>query len=132
MAERKELEKKKSSEVAASEEAIERFIRPRTSVYEYDDSVKIIMDIPGVNKDNLDISYKQGELMVVGRREKWNRDDMKPCYSERFDGHYRRVFSVDETLDARKIDANLSQGVLELTIPKTEAVKPRKIEIKSG
>jgi HSP20 family molecular chaperone IbpA len=132
MAEGKELDKKKSSEVAASEEPSERFIRPRTSVYEYDDNVKIIMDIPGVSKDNLDISYKQGELMVEGRREQWNREDMKPCYCERFDGHYRRVFSVDETLDARKIDANLSQGVLELTIPKTEAVKPRKIEIKTG
>jgi len=57
---------------------------------------------------------------------------MKPCYCERFDGHYRRVFSVDETLDVKKIDAKLSKGVLELTIPKTEAVKPRKIDINAG
>jgi HSP20 family protein len=132
MAEGRELEKRKDSEVAASEEGSERFIRPRTSVNEYEDSVKIIMDVPGVSKENLDISYKQGELMVVGKRERWNTENMKPCYCERFDGHYRRVFSVDETLDVKKIDAKLSKGVLELTIPKTEAVKPRKIEIKAG
>jgi HSP20 family protein len=88
------------------------------------------MDIPGVNKDNLDIHFDRGELTITGKRETWDRESLKSCYCERFDGHYRRVFALDNTLDADKIDAKLVQGVLELTIPKTEAVKPKKIQIK--
>jgi len=132
MTERKEIEKQKPSEVQERAEAQVNFVRPRTSIHEYDDMVKIYMDLPGVSKENLEISYNRGELMVTGRRERWDAEKTKPCYCERFDGHYRRVFSMDETLDAEKINASLNNGVLEITIPKIEAIKPRKIEIKTG
>ena len=132
MAESRQLEKKKGSDVAASDKVQERFIRPRTCVFEYDDSVKILMDMPGVSRDKLDISYQRGELEIVGKRNMWNKADMKPVYCERFEGSYRRVFSVDETLDVQNIDANVTLGMLELTIPKIEAVKTKKIEIKTS
>jgi HSP20 family molecular chaperone IbpA len=132
MAKSKELEKKNASEVAARDKEQERFIRPRTSVYEYEDSVKIFMDIPGVAEDKLDISYQNGELEIIGKKDKWDKKEINPVYCERFEGTYRRVFSVDETLDVQSIDAKVSMGVLELTVPKIEAVKPRKIEIKTS
>jgi HSP20 family protein len=131
MAENKELEKRKTAEVQGAEQP-ERFVRPRTSINEQDDAVTIDMDMPGVTKEDLEITYNRGELTVTGRRERWDREKMKPCYCERFDGSYRRVFALDDTLDASNIDAKLDKGVLRLTIPKTEAVKPRKISISSG
>jgi HSP20 family protein len=132
MAEKRELETRREGEVAASEESADRYIRPRTSIYETDDGFRLIMDIPGVSRENLQINFNRGELIVTGRRESWDRENLKSCYCERFDGHYRRVFALDNTLDANKIDAKLSQGVLELTIPKVEAIKPRRIDIKSS
>jgi HSP20 family protein len=132
MAERKDIEKRKEGEVAASEEKQEHYVRPRTSIYETEDSFRILMDIPGVRKENLEINYNRGELAVTGKREAWDRENLTSCYCERFDGNYRRIFALDNTLDVNKIDAKLSEGVLELSIPKIGAVKPRKIEIKSS
>jgi HSP20 family protein len=131
MAENKNLEKASDSDLKTSEEKPERYIRPRTSIHEYDDSVHIIMDLPGVSKESLDISFNRGELTITGHREPWNHEKMKPYYCERLEGSYRRVFALDSTLDTGKIDANFTNGILELTISKVEAVKPRRIEIKT-
>jgi HSP20 family protein len=131
MAEDKNLEKRSASDVKTGEEKPERYIRPRASIHEYEDSVHIIMDLPGVSKDNLDISFNRGELAITGHRDPWNREKMRPYYCERLEGSYRRVFALDNTLNTGKIDANFTNGVLELTIPKVEAIKPRRIEIKT-
>jgi len=85
-----------------------------------------------VSKENMDIQYNRGELTITGRKEAWDREKMRPYYVERFEGNYKRVFSIDDTLDPENISAKLSRGVLELTIPKIEAVKPKKIEIKTN
>jgi HSP20 family protein len=69
---------------------------------------------------------------VIGRRDAWVKDGVKPVYCERFDGSFRRVFALDNSLDPGKIDAKLNNGVLLLTIPKRESEKPRKIEITIG
>jgi len=132
MAEKREVQKRNSSEVSARKEKPVSYIRPRTSILENPESVVIVMDVPGVSKDHLDINFNRGELTVIGNREPWNGDKLKPCYCERAEGSYRRVFTLDDTLDPRKIDAKLNQGMLELVIPKVEAAKPRKIEIKAG
>lgn len=127
-----EITKRKTTEAARREETRERFIRPRTTVHEMDDAVKIVVDLPGVSKENLDISFNHGELAIVGKRDVWDKEKMKPVYVERFEGGFRRSFVLDETLDAEKIDAKLNNGLLELTIPKVEGQKPRKIEIKTA
>jgi HSP20 family molecular chaperone IbpA len=132
MAENKELEKKKTSDVREQEERHERYVRPRTSVREFENSVLISMDMPGVKKEDLEITFDRGELTVTGQRERWELENAEACFCERFDGSYRRMFALDDTLDASKIEANLDKGVLRLTIPKTEAVKPRQISIKTG
>ena len=128
----KEVATRKPTEVAKTEEKRERFRRPRTSIYEYDDCVKIFLDIPGVSKENLEINDNRGELTIVGRRESWDETKMKPVYVERFDGGFRHSFTLDETLDPEKIEAELNNGVLTIIIPKKEAVKPKKIEIKTA
>jgi HSP20 family molecular chaperone IbpA len=80
-----------------------------------------------LSKDNRNIHFDRGELTRTGRSETWDRENLKSYYCERFDGHYRRVFTFDDT---DKIYAKLVQGVLELTIPKVEAMKHNKIEIR--
>jgi len=132
MLEKKDVEKRKGSEVSTEEQKQTRYIRPKTSINETPDSVVIEMDVPGVSKENLEIQFNRGELTIIGHRESWDRGKMNACYCERIDGSYRRVFSLDNTLDPGKIDAKLTQGVLELVIPKVEAEKPRKIEIKTA
>jgi HSP20 family protein len=131
MAENRDIEKRKTGEIQTEERRTERNIRPRTSVFEHEEAVKILMDLPGVSRDNLTINFNRGELSVTGVRDDWDREKMKSCYCERIEGNYGRVFALDNTLDASKIDAKLANGVLELTIPKIEAVKPKKIEIKA-
>jgi len=132
MANAKDLEKRSSVDVKAPEDKGERFMRPRTSIHEYDDSVRIMIDMPGVSRDKLDINFNRGELIVIGRRDTWEKGSMKSVYCERFDGNFRRVFALDTSLNPEKIDAKLVNGVLLLTIPKRESEKPKKIEIKSA
>jgi HSP20 family protein len=132
MANHKELEKRSPSGVKVPEDRGERFMRPRTSIHEYEDKVHIMIDMPGVSSDGLDIDFNRGELAVIGRREAWQKDGMRAVYCERFDGNFRRVFALDNSLDPEKIDAKLSNGVLNLSIPKRESEKPRKIQIKSS
>ena len=126
----KEIEKRSSSKVSKNKEVRERFARPRTTVHELDNSIKIMMDLPGVTKENLDISYNRGELAITGRREVWDKGKMKPVYAERFDGGFKKVFAIDETLGAEGIQAKLNNGVLEITIPKVKAKQPKKIDVK--
>jgi HSP20 family protein len=132
MSDKKAVEKRKGSEISTNEKRPGRYIRPRTSINETPESVVILMDVPGVSKENLEIQFNRGELTVIGNREPWDRGKMNACYCERIEGSYRRVFSLDNTLDPGKIDAKLNQGVLELVIPKIEAAKPRKIAVKTA
>jgi len=132
MANTKDLAAGASSDLKVPEDKGERFMRPRTSIHEYEDHVKIMIDMPGVSKDNLEINFNRGELAVIGRRETWEKGKMMACYCERFDGNFRRVFALDSSLDPQKIDAKLAHGVLELTIPKRDVEKPKKIEIKGS
>jgi HSP20 family protein len=132
MANAKDLEKRTPSDVKVPEDKGERFMRPGTSIHEYEDVVRIMIDMPGVNKGGLDINFNRGELAVIGRRETWEKGQMKAVYCERFDGNFRRVFALDNSLDPGKIDAKLASGVLTLSIPKRESEKPRKIQIKES
>ena len=102
------------------------------SLVEDDEAYFIKVDVPGGKESDLELSVANNVLTLKGKRELWNRESMKACDCERFDGHYRRVFALDNTLDAGKIEAKLSQGVLELTVPKIGAAKPKKIEIKTS
>ena len=115
---------------------------PKLDVFENDDAYSIKIDTPGIEQNDLQLSVSNNVLTLKGKREQKSHEEEgkkkgnRYQREERFHGTFQRTLPfpmpVDETLDARKIDAHLSQGVLELTIPKTEAVKPRKIEIKSG
>ena len=105
------------------------FVAPDVNIYETDDGYVLQAEMPGVTKQGLEITLEGNTLTFVGHRD----EPAVPgnvLYRESRGANYRRVFELDPAIDAGKISAEMHQGVLTLTLPKAERVKPRKIEIK--
>lgn len=121
--EKREVEKKEESTIPA------RAFIPATDIYETDDALTIVMEMPGVEKEDLDVSVESGVLNVEGRLNFKKYEGMQPVYTEYNVGHYRRSFSLTSRIDQLKIKADVSDGVLTLVLPKAEEAKPRKIRL---
>ena len=106
----------------------EQFIAPSASVVEAGDGYTLEVEMPGVNKDGLEISVENNELTIVGRRSRPGLEG-KLIHRESRPENYRRTFELDPSIDADKIGAKIDQGVITLTLPKAEHVKPRKIAV---
>ena len=106
----------------------EQFITPSGSVVEAGDGYTLEVEMPGVNKDGLEISVENNELTIVGRRSRPGVEG-KLIHRESRPENYRRTFELDPSIDADKITAKLDQGVVTFTLPKAEHVKPRKIAV---
>lgn len=104
---------------------------PRFDIWETEDELVLYGDMPGVAPENLDIRFENRELTIHGKVEPRHRG-INFLAGEYGIGDFYRSFTIGETIDDGKITAELSQGVLTLHLPKTEAVKPRRIEVKSG
>lgn len=106
----------------------EHFITPPASVNETSDGYTLELEMPGVSKDGLDIAVENNELLIVGRRA--NRSvEGTILHRESRSHNYRRTFEIDPSIDSGKINARIVQGVVTLTLPKAEEVKPRKIPV---
>jgi HSP20 family protein len=104
--------------------------RPRMDLLETDEAYRLHLDMPGMAKDDLTISYQDDELVVSGKRERLQAGDSEEFVRvERSFGQFRRAFTLPRTVDADNISAAYDNGVLTLTVPKAEAVKPHQIEI---
>ncbi len=111
-----------------------RYARPAASITETADGFVVQVEMPGVNRQGLEITFENGELTLVGHRAPASAGQEgtptpEPLYRESRQSDFRRVFEVDSTIDAARIGANLEQGLLTLSLPKAEAAKPRRIEI---
>lgn len=106
-----------------------RFVRPRTRILETGNGYVAEVELPGVPKDRLEITFENGELTVIGRRNGAAPEGTETLYRESGDADFRRVFEVDATIDSSAINAALDQGLLTLTLPKAEAAKGRRIEV---
>lgn len=104
---------------------------PRFDVWETEEELILYGDMPGVAPEHLDVQYENGQLLIQGKVAP-RHDDIKFTYGEYGIGDYHRSFTVGDAIDAEKISAELKHGVLTLRLPKSERVKPRKIEVKSG
>ena len=104
---------------------------PRIDIWETDEELILYADMPGVTAPDLDIQFENRELRIHGRVAP-RHERINFLYGEYGIGDFYRSFTIGETIDDGKITAELSQGVLTLHLPKTEAVKPRRIEVKSG
>ena len=106
----------------------EQFITPPASVTEIADSYTLEIEMPGVKKDGLQISVENNELTIIGRRSLPAVEGTVIHRESRAD-NFRRVFEIDPSIDADKISAKIDQGLVILTLPKAEHVKPRKITV---
>jgi HSP20 family protein len=106
----------------------EQFITPPASVTEIADGYMLEIEMPGVKKDGLDISFENNELTVIGRRSLPALEGTL-IHRESRPENFRRVFELDPSIDAEKISAKIDQGLVTLTLPKAEHVKPRRITV---
>ena len=106
----------------------EQFITPPSSVTEIADGYMLEIEMPGVKKDGLDISFENNELTITGRRS-LPRVEGTLIHRESRPENFRRVFELDPSIDAEKISAKIDQGLVTLTLPKAEHVKPRRITV---
>lgn len=105
-------------------------VAPVVDIYENDDEILLHADMPGVVKDKITVNVDNGTLTIAGVRELATEGAV--TWEEFGDVEYKRSFSVPQTIDVSKVDAELRDGVLRLHLPKSEAAKPRQIEIKAG
>ena len=106
----------------------EQFIAPPASVTESAEGYMLEIEMPGVKKGGLDISVENNELTVIGRRSLPAVEGTLIHHESRPE-NFRRKFEIDPSIDAEKISAKIDQGLVTLTLPKAEHVKPRKITI---
>ena len=106
----------------------EQFVAPPSSVTENADGYLLEVEMPGVSKEGLEISVENNELTIIGRRSLPSIQGTL-IHRESRSQNYRRSFELDPSIDTAKISANMDQGVVRLTLPKAEQVKPRKITV---
>jgi HSP20 family protein len=103
------------------------YLSPKVNIVARPDGYVVTADFPGVNKEGLEVSVDQNVLTLIGRRQ--NNLGATPLYRESAEADFRRVFELDRSIDTAKITAKIEQGILTLTLPKAEHVKPRKISV---
>ena len=106
------------------------WVAPLVDVYENEEEVLLVADVPGVTKNSLQVHLDKDQLTIEGRVEETAGGNLLGREYQSVD--YRRVFSLPGGIDHTKINADLRQGVLYLHLPKSEALKPRQIEVTAG
>ena len=126
-----ELAVREKREVAAKEERTVpgRFYVPTTDVYETEDALTVVMEVPGVGREDVAVELKDDVLRVEGRIDFAKYGGMEPVYTEYGVGHWARTFALSDKVDRERIGAQLEDGVLTLTLPKTAEAKPRRIAV---
>jgi len=106
-----------------------RFYMPQVDIEELKDSLKLWADMPGVKQSDVEVTLDKGVLTLVGTVSTEAYQNLAPLYTEYNVGNYFRQFELNEDIDAQRIQASMKDGVLELTLPKSERARPRRIEV---
>jgi HSP20 family protein len=109
-----------------------RYFLPDVDIYESGDALHLRADMPGVKDQDVEVTLENGVLTIEGKVVLDMYQGLSPLYTEYNVGNYFRQFELNEMLDESKISAKMKDGVLELELPKAEAAKPRRIEVKIG
>jgi HSP20 family protein len=131
MASTQELQVQKKRELENKEESTipVRLFVPVADIYEAENDLTITLEMPGVEKNNVDILVEDEVLSVEGRLDLTKYQGLQPVYTEYNIGHYARSFRLSSKIDQNKIAAEMKDGVLSLKLSKVEEAKPRSIQI---
>ncbi|MBV8474212.1 MAG: Hsp20/alpha crystallin family protein [Hyphomicrobiales bacterium] len=131
MAPTQELQAQKKREVESKDESTipARTFAPAADIYEDGDSLKVILEVPGIEKGNIAVRIEEGVLLVEGRLDVGKYRGLQPIYTEYNVGNYSRSFRLSNAIDQDKIGAELKDGVLSLTLPKAEKTKLRTVQV---
>jgi len=123
----------RSDLTARREQERESSLYPPADVFEDTNGVTLLVDMPGVSRDRLNLQVDHNNLVVEGDMEIEMPGKMESLYADVRATHYRRAFSLSgEQLDTDSVKATLNNGVLKVEIPKRAELKPRRIEVKTG
>lgn len=130
----KDLQVKEKSEVASATEQTKPgpIFTPAVDIFETEQEITLLADLPGVKADDLNIDLREGTLTLSGEAEAQEGPRETEVFREYRTGRYFREFTVSEMIDQAKIEAELRDGVLRLKLPKAEAAKPRQITVKAS
>ncbi len=106
-----------------------KLIAPSVNIVETDDNYVMEAFMPGVRKDGIEVKLAEGELTIYGKFGKPQNEDATYLLKEAEEGNYYRLFRIGEVIDVSKISAKIEHGILTVTLPKHERVKPREIPI---
>jgi HSP20 family protein len=131
MADSRALEVQEKKELATKEEKTvpARYYVPNTDIFESDDALTVVMEMPGVERKDVDIRLENDLLRVEGRIDFAKYEGLEPVYTEYNVGHYARAFTLSGKIDKDNISADLADGVLTLTLKKAKEAMPRRIAI---
>jgi HSP20 family protein len=105
---------------------------PKTDIYETADEIVVVADIPGSDKESVDITLEKDVLSINAYVNAENPEGYERIYSEYEKGDYQRSFRLSDEIDQEKIKAVVRNGELRLHLPKTEPVKAKKIKVNAG
>ncbi len=130
----KELKVKEKQEVATPAEQTRPGIvfSPNVDIYETDQKLMLLADLPGVRPEDLTVDLRDDVLTISGEVQPFEGPNEKDILIEYEIGKYYRQFTLSEVIDQGRIDAQLKDGVLQLTLPKVEKAAPRTIKVTAG
>ena len=105
---------------------------PAVDIFETENDITLIADMPGVKPENLDIDLREDVLTMTGEPGYPGKENETPILEEYRTGRYVRRFTLSDVIDQSKIEAQVSDGVLTLVLPKAEKAVPRKVAVKAA
>ena len=102
---------------------------PALDLYQNNDNVVAIVELPGMRKEEIEISLQDGMLTIAGERKAEGDQDNGATRTERFTGKFRRSITLPSRVDANKVTATYKDGILTVTLPKAEEAKPKQIQV---
>ena len=105
---------------------------PKVNVYEYDDKIGIVAEIPGLDKKNVSVEVEDQVLTIAGDKHGFDDSGAKVIRRELKGSSFKRQFELGELLDGEKIKASFKDGLLSIDVPKVEPTKPKKLSVKIG
>lgn len=126
-----DLSVREKSAAAAESTREGTYFEPPVDIFETDEALVLTADMPGVRAEDIETDLRDNQLTISARSKPLD-DKWKPAYQEYQPGHYWRQFRVGQQIDQTRISAEYKDGVLRLTLPKSEQAKPRRIQVRGG